>query len=59
MTSVVEGGKLAFLHQSPSGVLVSPSGRGVWFVAWRFLSVVFALYCPCIVVDVVPNSLLS
>jgi hypothetical protein len=44
---VVEGGKL--LHRSPSGVLASPSGRGVWFVAWRLVLVMFALYCPCVV----------
>jgi hypothetical protein len=31
MPSVVEGGKLAFLHRSPSRVLVSPSDRSVWF----------------------------
>jgi hypothetical protein len=42
-------GMLVFLHQSPSGVPASPSGRGVWFVAWRLLSVVFVLFCPCVV----------
>jgi hypothetical protein len=40
---------LVFLHRSPSGVPMSHSGRGVWFVAWRLLSVVFALFCPCVV----------
>jgi hypothetical protein len=51
--SLCGGGRQAVLtasRVSQSGVPVSTNGHGVvWFVAWRLVSVVCVIYCPCLV----------